>query len=178
MEYQKIINFLDYAPNQPSKFRTKDCVEINIDVGGTYSTSSEIILKTSLLKPSLCNYSDAYITFKGKISIKPIPPPAVNPNNKDKVVVLKNCGRFTDCISEINNTQIDNAKDIDVVMACSYNLIKYSDNYSKTTGRLWQYYRDKPVSDANDVIADFPASNNNNALFKLKQKTKTGKTVA
>ena len=51
----------------------------------------------------------------------------------------ENCALFTNCISEINNTQIDNAKDIDIVMPM-YNLIEYSDNYSKTSGNLWQCY--------------------------------------
>ena len=53
-----------------------------------------------------------------------------------KGVVFTNCGPFTDCISEINNTQIDNAKDIDVVMPM-YNLVEYCDNYSKISGSLW-----------------------------------------
>ena len=91
-----------------------------------------------MLKSSLCDYSDANILVKGTITIVPVPPPAANPNNNDKEVVFKNCPPFTDCMSEINNTQIDNAKYIDVIML-KYNLIKYSDNYSKTSGRLWQY---------------------------------------
>ena len=63
------------------------------------------------------------------------------PNNR-KYIIIKNCAPFTDCISEINNTQIDNARDIDVVMTM-YDFIEYSDNYSKTCGSLWQYYRDE-----------------------------------
>ena len=55
--------------------------------------------------------------------------------------MIKYCAPFTDCISEINNTQIDNVKDIDVIMPI-YNLMEYSDNYSKTSGSLWHYYRD------------------------------------
>ena len=58
-----------------------------------------------------------------------------NPNNANKKVVFKNCAPFTDCISKINNTQIDNGKHIDVIMPM-YNLIEYSDNYSKTSGSL------------------------------------------
>ena len=56
-------------------------------------------------------------------------------NNTNKKVVFKNCAPFTDCIREINNTQVDNAKDIDIVMPM-YNLIEYSDNYSKTSASL------------------------------------------
>ena len=64
-------------------------------------------------------------------------------------MILENCAPFIDCKSEINNTEIDNAKDIDIVMPM-YNLIEYSDNYSKTSGSLWQYYKDEP----NDNLAD------------------------
>ena len=59
MEYQKINNILDNTPNQPSKFRTKNWVEINDDLRGTYSTNSHNNFKTSMLKSSLCDYSDA-----------------------------------------------------------------------------------------------------------------------
>ena len=56
---------------------------------------------------------------------------------------------FINCKSEISNTETDNAKDIDIVMPM-FNLIKYSDNYSKTSGSLWEYYKDEP----NDNLAD------------------------
>ena len=69
-----------------------------------------------MLKSSLCDYKDAYILVKGTITVASVPPPASNPNNNDKEVVFKNCAPFTDCISETNNTQIDNPKDIYVVM--------------------------------------------------------------
>ena len=68
---------------------------------------------------------------------------------RSKGVIFKNCAPFINFKSEINNTEIDNAKDIDIVMPM-YNLIEYSDNYSKTSGSLWQYYRDEP----NDNLAD------------------------
>ena len=61
MEYQKITNLLDNTPNQPTTFRTKNWVEINGDTRGTYNTNSQIKFKTSMLKSSLCDYSDAYI---------------------------------------------------------------------------------------------------------------------
>ena len=76
----------------------------------------------------ITSYSDTYILVKGTITVALVPPPAVNPNNNDKEVVFKNCAPFTDCISEINHTQIDNAKDIDIVIPM-YNLIEYSDYY-------------------------------------------------
>ena len=71
--------------------------------------------------------------------------------------------------NNINNAQLDNGKYIGIVIPM-YNLIEYSDNYSKTSGRLWQYYTDEPFWNANDDIADFPANNNNNASFKFSTK--------
>ena len=70
-------------------------------------------------------------------------------DERNKGVMFKNCAPFTDCKSEINNIQIDNAKDTNIVIPM-YNLIEYSDNYSKPSGCLWQYYRDEP----NDNIAE------------------------
>ena len=64
MEYQKIENFLNNESNQPSKFRTKNWVEINDDVRGIYSSNKQIRFKTSMLRSSLCDYSDAYIFVK------------------------------------------------------------------------------------------------------------------
>ena len=126
MEYQKIISLLDNTPNQPSKFRTKNWVEMNDDSHGTYNTNRQIKFKTSVLKSSLCDYSDAYILAKGTISVASM---------ADTEVIFKNCVSFTDCISEINNTKRDNAEDTDVVMPM-YNLIEYRYNYSKTPGSL------------------------------------------
>ena len=146
MEYQKIANLLDdNKSNQPSKFRTKSWVEINDESRGTYNVNSQIKFKTTMLKSSLCDYSDAYILVKGTITITGAGDDAAvrQADEKDKGVVFKNCAPFTNCISEINNTQVDNAKDIDIVMPM-YNLIEYSDNYAKTSGSLWQYYRDEP----------------------------------
>ena len=59
MEYQKIVNLLDSASNKPSKFRTRDWVEINDDIRGVYSTNKQIRFKASMLRSSLCDYSDA-----------------------------------------------------------------------------------------------------------------------
>ena len=124
MEYQKIINLLDNTPNQTTKFRTKNWVEINDDSRGTYNTNSQIKFKTSMLRSSLFDYSDAYILVTGTIKI-------TGAENDDEVrrldernkgVIFTNCAPFTDCISEINNTQIDTTQCINVVMSM-YNLI-------------------------------------------------------
>ena len=69
MEYQKIINLLDNALNQPSKFRTKNWIEINYQSRVVYNSNSDIRFKTTMLKSGLCDYSDAYILVKGKITI-------------------------------------------------------------------------------------------------------------
>ena len=116
MEYQKIINLLDNAPNQPTKFRTKIWVEINYDSHGTYNTNCQIKFKTSMLRSSLCDYSDASILVSGTITITGAgnDDAATQLDERNKGVIFKNCTSFTDCISEINNTQIDNAKYIDV----------------------------------------------------------------
>ena len=90
----------------------------------------------------------------------------------NKQVVFKNCTSFTDCISEINNTDIDNTKDIDVVIPM-YNSIEYNDNYSKTSGSLWLFYKDEPALTDAGAIKKFP---DNSISFKYKQKI-TGPTV-
>ena len=69
MEYQKVANLLDDASNQPSKFKTKNCVEINDESRGTYNVDSQVRFKTTMLKPSLGNYSDAYIHVKGTTTV-------------------------------------------------------------------------------------------------------------
>ena len=96
-----------------------------------------------MLRSNLCDYADAYILVKGTITITGAEDAAFakQADERDKGVIFKNCASFTKCISGINGTDIDNAQDIDVVMRM-YNLIEYSDNYSKTCGNLWQYYRD------------------------------------
>ena len=70
MEYQKKANLLDDASNKPSKFRTRNWVEINDDIRGTYSPNKHIRFKTAMLRSSLYDYSDAYILVKGNISVK------------------------------------------------------------------------------------------------------------
>ena len=122
MEYQKIINLLDNASNQSSKFRTNNWVEISDESRGTQNVNSQIKFKTTILKSSLFDHSDAYILVKGNITVNNTAAADVDANNTNKKVIFKNCALFTNCISETNNTQIDNAKDIDIVMPM-YNLI-------------------------------------------------------
>ena len=83
--------------------------------------------------------------------------------NTNKKVIFKNCAPFPSCITEINKTQVNNAKDIDIVMPM-YNLKEYSNVYMKTSGNLWQYQRDEPALDNNSNITDFFANNKNSNL--------------
>ena len=171
MEYQKIANLIEDASNQPSKFRTKNWVEINDESRGAYNVNSQIKFKTTMLKSSLCDYSDAYILIKGTITINRAGADvaARHADERDKGVAFKTCDPFINCISEINNTQVDNAKDIAIVMPM-YNLIEYSDNYAKTTGSLWQYFRDEP----NDDIED---SESFKSKIKITRKTNNNNNV-
>ena len=128
---------IDDASNQPSKFKTKNWVEINDESRGTYNVNGQIKFRTTMLKSSLCDYSDPYVLVKGKITITGAGDDAAarQADERDKGVAFKNCAPFTNCINEINNTQIDNCKDIDTVIPL-YNLLEYSDNYAKTSGSL------------------------------------------
>ena len=95
-------------------------------------------LETSMLRSGSCDFNDAYIVVKGTITV-------INPNNakRNKAVAFKNNAPFITCISKINGVKIDNTEDLDVVMPMN-NLLEYSKNYRKTTGSLWNYYRDEP----------------------------------
>ena len=136
MEYQKIANLQDNrASNQPSKFRTKNWVEINDVSREEYTAGSDIKFKTTMLRSSLCDYADAYILVKGTITITGAGDDAAarRADERNKGVIFKNCAPFTKCISKTNDAEIDNAQDIDIVMPM-YNLIEYSNNYLKTSG--------------------------------------------
>ena len=152
MEYQNIANLLHSASNKPSKFTTRNWVEINNDIKGAYPPDKQIRFKTAMLRSSLCDYSDAYILVKGNISVNNTAAAGAAANNINKKVIFKNCAPFTNCISKINKTEIDNGAYIDIVMSM-YNLIEYNDNYSKTSGSLRQYCKEIPaVNNADDIV--------------------------
>ena len=130
-------------PDEVPRFITKKWIEVHDQSGSAedrYKPSKQIRFKTSMLRSDLCDFSDAYIVVKGTITV-------TNPVNDayDKKLAFKNNAPFVSCISKINNTLIDNAEDLDIVMLM-YNLTEYSKNYSKTTRSLWNYYRDEPNS--------------------------------
>ena len=158
MEYQKIANLLNDESNKPSKFRTRNWVEINDDSRGAYSSDKQIRFKTAMLRPSLRDYSDAYILVKENITVNNIDDAGAAANNTNKKVIFKKCSPFTNCIIKINNTQIDDAEYIDIVMLM-YNLLEYSNNYLKTFGSLWQYCREIPAVNNDGNIVDFNGAN-------------------
>ena len=136
--------------HQINHFRTRNSVEINDEPRWTY-TSKSIRFKTTILRSSLYDYANAYILAKGTITITGAENDVAvrQADERDKGVIFKNCALFVECINRINNTEIDYAKNIDIVMPM-YNLIEYGDNYSKTSGSLWQHYKDDP----NDNLTD------------------------
>ena len=105
---------LNDESNKPSKFRTRNWVEINDDIRGAYSPNKQIIFKTAMLRSILCDYNDAYILVKRNTTVTAAAGAAAN--NTNKKGILKNCATFTNCISKIINIQIDNAEYIDIVM--------------------------------------------------------------
>ena len=166
MEFQKIVNFIDSTSDNKDlpKFVTKKWIEVYDQSQGNYNVNKEIRIKTSMLRSDLCDFSEAYIVVKGDITVtkKTFTADDIDaPNNTaanvnatniannnvfgDKKLAFKNNAPFINCISKINGVKIDNAEDLDVIMPM-YNLLEYSRNYRKTTGSLWNHYRDQANS--------------------------------
>ena len=163
METQKIVNLLNGSDNENSKFATRKWYIIDSEPKGNYSRNDEIKFLTGSIESSICDYCDAYILVTGNISIKR--GNAADTTNIALVVItqviFKNCAPFKKCRTEIKETFVDETDFINITMAM-YNLIEYSDNYSDTSGSLWQFKRDEIINNA-DV------TNDNNALsFKYK----------
>ena len=181
MEYQKITNLLGTTTDKVPRFITKKWVEGHDQSGeaeNRYKLSKPIRVKSSILKSDLCDFSDAYIVVKGDITLT-----KTNGRGtidiRNRFLAFKNNAPFTNCISKINNVLIDNAEDLDVVMPM-YNLIEYSKNYRKTTGSLWNYYRDEPkdppLNDDDPPTINYNADPiTNSESFKYKSSI-TGKT--
>ena len=126
MEYQKIINLLSTTPDKMLRVIIDKWIEVH-DQSGTnenrYTPSKQIRFKTSVLRSNLCDFSNAYIIVKGTITVKQ----GSKNSRKNRPLAFKNNAPFISCISKINNTLIDDAEDLDVVMAL-YNLLEYSKN--------------------------------------------------
>ena len=177
MEYDKINNLLlseDNESEKLSKFVTGEYVRVT-SLLDTYNENKSIRFKTPMLRSNLCDYSDAYILVKGKIMVTA--PRANNGlnnirDNKNRSLILKNNAPFVSCITRTNGELIEDADDLDIVMPM-YNLLEYSKNYRKTTGSLYNYYRDELTNDDNDNFANINVVNSE--AFKYKNKV-TGNT--
>ena len=151
MEFNKINNLLGSPHDEVPRFITKKWIEVQSQSGNTYNTSKPITCKTSMLRSDLCDYSDAYVRVKGTTTV-------TNPNNNvnfDRRLTFKNNAPLISCVSKINGELVENAEDLDIVIPM-YNLLEYSKNYEKTSGSLFNYYRDEPKDhdegDGDDAI--------------------------
>ena len=150
---QKIINLLNDSSNEESKFATKKWYVTDSQTAKSkYKQGDTIKFETETIKSSLCDYSDAFILVTGNITVAA---------NNDTDVAFKNCAPFSTCTTKINDVFVDEANHIYIAMPM-YNLIEYSDNYSDTSGSLWQFKRDEvPANNADLTI-------NNSQSFKYK----------
>ena len=105
-----------------SKFVTRKWIEVNDLSGGQYSVNKNIRFKTPMLRPHLCGYSGRYVVVKRRISDTS----TNNANRRNTKLTFKNDVLFRSCISKTNNTFIDNAKNLDIVIPM-YNLLEYSE---------------------------------------------------
>ena len=159
MENQKIINLLDKIDTDSKHFATKKWYVINDENNTNYGVDKNTVANnpdtikynTSVLKPNLCDYAEAYILVDGTIR-------AANNVNNNNRLALKNCAPFTKCNLEINDKHVDTAENLDIVMSM-YNLIEYSDNYQDSSATLYQYKRDEPQDDlANNLATNISSS--------------------
>ena len=146
METQTNLNLLNNTNNENSKFVTKEWYVIDSESkGNNYLPDNEIKFLTGSLESNLlCDYSDAYILATANITVA-----GDDANTK---VAFKNCAPFEECRTEINESFVDKTEHINIAMPV-YNLIEYSDNYSDTSGILWQFKRDEIRGD-DDLTVD------------------------
>ena len=138
--------------------QTKKWHVIDSESKGNYSHKNPIKFLTNSLESSICDYLDAYILVTGNINV-------VGGNNNTKVA-FKNCSPFRKCRTKINETFVDEADFINITMPM-YNLIEYSDNYSDTSGSLWQFKRDEIEGNV-DLTVDANHIPNNSSSYKYK----------
>ena len=116
-----------------------------------------------MLRSDLCDYSDAYIVVKRRIIVTGTD----NANTRNKKLTFKNNAPFGSCISKINNTFVDNAGDLDIVMLM-YNMLEISDNYFMTSETWWNCYGDEVNDSGNE--------NNDANNFRINNKTAASKS--
>ena len=164
METQKVINLLNDSSNEESKFATKRWyVKDSHTAKDKHNQNNSIKLETESIKSILCDYSDAFILVTGDITVTA---------DNDTDVAFKNCAAFSTCKTEINDAFIEEANYIYIAMPM-YNLIEYSDNYSDTSGSLWQFKREEVANNNADLTAD----NSQSFKYKAALVVKTADTV-
>ena len=157
METQKIVNLLSSSENEYSKFATKKWYVIDSESKGVYSHENPIKFLTSSLESSLCDYSDAYVLVTGNIAVTG---PEIIQKLHLKIV------RHSENVEQINDTFIDEAEHINIAVSM-YNLTEYSDNYSDTSGSLWQFKRHEIEENVNSTVNNNHIPNNSSS-FKYK----------
>ena len=163
MEYDKINDLLSSESENLSKFVTREYVRLN-SLSNTYNENKSIRFKTPMLRSDLCDYADAYILVNGTITVAGIQPR----DRRNRPLILKNNAPFVLCMARINNELIEDADDLDIVMPM-YNLLEYSKNYRKTTGSLYNFYRDELNDDANlNNFANNNVDSSNSFQYKNK----------
>ena len=147
MESQKVINLLDRKDEDHPRCETKKWYIVNHHNNGKYifgdDVQSTVNFNTDIVKPFLCDYSDAYILVTGDIKVA-----AADVNTR---VAIKNCHPFTRAFFRLNDEQVDTADNLDLTMSI-YNMLKYSDNYAGTTGTFYQYKRPEQNKGDNDAL--------------------------
>ena len=161
METQKTINLLNDSSNEASKFATKKSYVIDSKTTkGKYKQGDTIKFETEI-KSLRC--SDAFILVTGNITVAA---------HNDTDAAFKNCAPFSTCTTKINDTFVDEANHIHIAMPM-YNLIEYTDNYSDTSGSLWQFKRDEVPA----FNADLTINNSQSFKYKAGLLGKTGDIV-
>ena len=155
---------LNDSSSEESKFATKKWYVIDSQTTkDKYKQGDVIKFETETIKSSLCDYSDAFILVTGNITVAA---------NNDTDVAFKNCAPFSTCTTKINDIFVDEANHIYIAMPM-YNLIEYSDNYSDTSGSLWQFKRDEvPANNADLTINNSQSFKYKAALVEKKQQIK------
>ena len=148
METQKIVKLLNGSDNESSEFATRKWYIINEQNNGQYGRGNEndstIKFETKVIKPNLCDYSDAYILVTGDIELADV---AAYTN-----VAFKSCVPFTRCATHINDEHVETAETLDIIMPL-YNLIECSDNYADSSRSSYQLKRDEsPINGAQNPL--------------------------
>ena len=164
MKTQKLVNLLNGSAMKTQILQPKNGMLLTVNQKViSHTPIHPIKFLTKSIEWSLCGYSDAYILVTGNITVTRTIAAAVaaaaggdpqrkQPLNASTQVIFKNCAPFKRCSTEIDGTLVDETDFINITMPM-YNLIEYSDNYSDTSGSLWQFKRDEIINNA-DVTND------------------------